>query len=52
MRLEERLDVKYKIGDRVHPVKWKDGEMLKSLKPYSGEHPEMALPVLRKLGLI
>jgi hypothetical protein len=48
-RLPERLDVKYKIGDRKSPLEWNGGIMMKQLKEYNDKHSEFAISTLERL---
>jgi hypothetical protein len=50
-RLPERLDSKYKIGDRKTPQEWGGGVMMRNLKKYNSvAHPVFAVSTLKKLG--
>jgi hypothetical protein len=50
LRTSSRLDEKYKIGDRKSFAAHNDGERLRQLEAYAGSHPELAGPVLEKIG--
>jgi hypothetical protein len=47
-REDDRLKDKYNVGDRKSPLIWNGGVKLKRRHVYKGEHPEFAIPVLKK----
>ncbi len=50
LRESKRLKDKYRIGNRKHFSKWMHGRRMKNIQEYSGGHPVVAIPVLKKEG--
>ena len=50
IRSADRMDIKYRVGDRKSFREYKDGIRLKGIEPFSGPHPDFVLPTLKRMG--